>query len=112
MVLESTTSIDSIKHKFNLIKNYLGIRVPGLLDILNTYFIYAYGKDVFTLLLESPCTVYNAINSISKDETTTRCILVYVLLRPIVGVLDQKTWQKLFNDIAKCTDIDLGKIIR
>lgn len=110
MVLESVQDTSSIKYKLILIKNYIRTRTPGLLDILNTQTIHTYGKDVFTLLLESPCIVYNIINSISKDKTIARYILVYVLLKPLIGMLDRNAQQKLYNDIAKCTDLNLDNV--
>lgn len=109
MGLESTADTDTgiFEHRIDLAKSYLRARAPGLLDILNTYFIHTYGKDVFTLLLESPCIVYSTVSKIARDEDMTKHILVYVLLKPLMSMLDQEEQQRLRSNIAKCTDIDL-----
>lgn len=107
MTSGNTEHANSYKHRADNIRNYIRARTPGLLDMLDTQSIHTYGKDVLTLLLESPCKVYNMINSISRDENTTKCVLTYVLLRPLSNLLDQKTQQEIYSNMGKCMNTNV-----
>jgi hypothetical protein len=58
--------------------------MPGLLNVLNKYFVTQLNNDVVTLFLSDPRKVYETLRGLYGGEDTAILILNYLLVKPIL----------------------------
>lgn len=58
--------------------------MPGLLNVLNRFFIKQFGTDVINLFLNDSLKVYNTLLNIYGNEDTATLIIAYLLVKPIL----------------------------
>jgi len=66
-------------HIRSTIRTHAAKVMPGFLEMLNLYCTARYGKDVYTLLISSPCTLYKALVDLYKSERSAHAILKMML---------------------------------
>ncbi len=85
------------------IRRYISMRVPGLLEILNLYSLNIYEKEILTLFVESPCTVYRLLYQFYRDETIAMTITTNLFIAPL-STIEKNVYHFFLNKLRECID--------
>lgn len=66
------------------IRSYSYRVMPGLLNILNRFFITRYNSDIVSLFFDDPRKVYETLLSLYGSEDTVTLIIGYLLIKPML----------------------------
>lgn len=91
-------SIDRLK---NMVKKHISSRAPGLLELLDLYSLSTCGKEILSLLIESPCEVYKLLCKIYKDKTVASIIMMNLLILPLYSIVRLNSLQKHLSDALR-----------
>lgn len=82
--------------------------IPGLLEFLDLYCKIKLGKDFYTLLVETPCTLYKSLSDFYKDERTVNITLKLILKTVIT---EEKDLDNILNYVKNCKTTELVEIL-
>ncbi|MEM0152585.1 MAG: hypothetical protein QXV81_03035 [Ignisphaera sp.] len=88
----------------NTIRKHISTRAPGLLEILNLYSLNIHGKEILTLLIESPCTVYRLLYQLYKDRAVATAIMANLFIAPLSTIENPSIHQFFLNKLKECID--------
>lgn len=83
-----------------LLKRHLSKIAPGILNILNLYYLSRYRKDAVAFFVESPCRFYIILKEVYKGGSVDMVLKLFV--ESISN--DSKIVEMLINYVKTCND--------